>query len=63
MGDTTQSNTCYCRGTKCDACSRVIPLRLGKQAYVCRDCGATTHKQCHTKVDIVHTLYSNIFYL
>ena len=28
----------------CAACSRLIPLRLGRQAYVCRDCGLTTHK-------------------
>jgi ribosomal protein L37AE/L43A len=46
-------------GTKCDACSRVIPLRLGKQAYVCRDCGTTTHKQCHTKVD-THCLQTTL---
>jgi len=38
-------------GTSCNACHRLIPLRLGKQAYVCRDCGVTTHKQCHTKVE------------
>ena len=39
------------RGTVCHVCSRLIPLRLGKQAYVCRDCGVTCHKQCHTRVE------------
>jgi len=38
-------------GTVCHVCSRLIPLRLGKQAYVCRDCGVTCHKQCHTRVE------------
>jgi len=46
-------------GTKCDVCSRVFPLRLGKQAYVCRDCGVTTHKQCHTKVE-THCLQTSL---
>ena len=27
------------RGTLCGACEEAIPMRLGKQAYVCRDCG------------------------
>ena len=39
------------RGSQCAACSRLIPLRLGRQAYVCRDCGLTVHKQCHTRVE------------
>jgi len=38
-------------GTQCHVCSRLIPLRLGKQAYVCRDCGVTVHKTCHTRVE------------
>ena len=38
-------------GSQCQACSRLIPLRLGKQAYVCRDCGVTVHKQCHSRVE------------
>jgi hypothetical protein len=40
-----------CRGTTCHACEALIPMRLGKQAYVCRDCGITTHKPCHVKVN------------
>ena len=42
---------CILRGSVCAACSRLIPLRLGRQAYVCRDCGLVTHKACHTRVD------------
>ena len=38
------------RGTECDACLTPIPLRIGKQGYVCRDCSITVHKPCHTKV-------------
>eukprot|EP00090_Calanus_glacialis_P010043 TRINITY_DN18425_c0_g1_i1.p1 TRINITY_DN18425_c0_g1~~TRINITY_DN18425_c0_g1_i1.p1 ORF type:complete len:540 (+),score=148.32 TRINITY_DN18425_c0_g1_i1:22-1620(+) len=38
-------------GTSCVACKHAIPLRLGKQAYVCRDCGIITHKPCHIKVE------------
>jgi len=38
-------------GSICSACKRAIPLRLGKQAYVCRDCGIITHKPCHVKVE------------
>jgi len=38
-------------GTVCAACDMSIPMRLGKQAYVCRDCGITVHKPCHVKVD------------
>jgi ribosomal protein L37AE/L43A len=38
-------------GSSCVACKRGIPLRMGKQAYVCRDCGIITHKPCHIKVE------------
>ena len=38
------------RGTECDACLTPIPLRIGKQGYVCRDCSITVHKPCHIKV-------------
>ena len=57
--------TLFFRGTKCDVCSRVFPLRLGKQAYVCRDCGVTTHKQCHTKVnniEVYHIIICDTWY-
>jgi len=37
-------------GSTCDACLVSIPLRLGKQGYICRDCGMVTHKPCHIKV-------------
>ena len=37
-------------GTQCDACLEPIPLRIGKQGYVCRDCSFTVHKPCHIKV-------------
>jgi len=46
-------------GSSCQACNRLIPLRLGKQAYVCRDCGVTTHKQCHAKVE-THCQYTSL---
>jgi hypothetical protein len=35
-------------------------MRLGKQAYVCRDCGITTHKPCHVKVK--NFSFCNFFY-
>jgi len=38
-------------GSACQVCNLLIPLRLGKQAYVCRDCGLTCHKPCHIRVD------------
>jgi len=38
-------------GSACQVCNVLIPLRLGKQAYVCRDCGLTCHKPCHVRVD------------
>jgi len=38
-------------GSACQVCNILIPLRLGKQAYVCRDCGLTCHKPCHVRVD------------
>jgi len=38
-------------GSACQVCNTLIPLRLGKQAYVCRDCGLTCHKPCHIRVD------------
>merc|ERR1719420_1607801 len=38
-------------GSACQVCNSLIPLRLGKQAYVCRDCGLTCHKPCHIRVD------------
>jgi len=38
-------------GSACQVCNTLIPLRLGKQAYVCRDCGLTCHKPCHVRVD------------
>jgi len=38
-------------GSACQVCNVLIPLRLGKQAYVCRDCGLTCHKPCHIRVD------------
>ena len=38
------------RGTLCGACEEAIPMRLGKQAYVCRDCGLVCHKPCHVRV-------------
>ena len=38
------------RGTFCGACEESIPMRLGKQAYVCRDCGLVCHKPCHVRV-------------
>ena len=41
---------CNLRGTQCDVCLSAIPLRLGKQGYVCRDCSITVHKPCHIKV-------------
>ena len=37
-------------GTICAVCLTSIPFRLGKQAYVCRDCQLTCHKPCHIKV-------------
>ena len=37
-------------GTPCGVCSDSIPLRLGKQAYSCRDCGLVAHKPCHVNV-------------
>ena len=37
-------------GTVCTACLSKIPFRLGKQAYQCRNCVATTCKPCHVKV-------------
>jgi len=37
-------------GTLCGACEEAIPMRLGKQAYVCRDCGLVCHKPCHVRV-------------
>jgi len=46
-------------GSCCSACKRSIPLRLGKQAYVCRDCGITTHKPCHIKVE-THCLQTTL---
>eukprot|EP00096_Caligus_rogercresseyi_P007642 TRINITY_DN255_c0_g1_i13.p1 TRINITY_DN255_c0_g1~~TRINITY_DN255_c0_g1_i13.p1 ORF type:complete len:896 (-),score=125.37 TRINITY_DN255_c0_g1_i13:572-3259(-) len=39
------------RGTHCSVCRKRIILRLGKQGYVCRDCGKICHKQCHEKVE------------
>lgn len=38
-------------GSACQVCNLLIPLRLGKQAYVCRDCGLTCHKPCHIRVE------------
>jgi len=46
-------------GTTCQACEALIPMRLGKQAYVCRDCGITTHKPCHVKVEN-HCLHTSL---
>ena len=39
-------------GSSCHVCSIVKPLRLGKQAYVCHDCGLVCHKPCHVRVQI-----------
>ena len=44
----------YLRGSSCVVCKRGIPLRMGKQGYVCRDCGIITHKPCHIKVGNNH---------
>lgn len=38
-------------GTMCQVCHSSIPLRLGKQAYECRDCGLVVHKPCHVRTD------------
>jgi len=46
-------------GTVCSACDTGIRMRLGKQAYVCRDCGITTHKPCHVKVEN-HCLHTSL---
>ncbi|KAG1686916.1 Phospholipid transfer protein C2CD2L [Nymphon striatum] len=37
--------------TACQVCSKVLPRRLGKQGYVCRDCQLRCHKHCHVKVE------------
>ena len=37
-------------GTTCAVCLTSIPFRLGKQAYICRDCQFVCHKPCHIKV-------------
>ncbi|XP_059087101.1 uncharacterized protein LOC131883608 isoform X2 [Tigriopus californicus] len=38
-------------GTMCEVCQSSIPIRLGKQGYVCRDCGLVCHKACHVRVE------------
>merc|ERR1719309_398926 len=46
-------------GSSCVVCKRGIPLRMGKQGYVCRDCGIITHKPCHIKVES-HCIQSSL---
>ncbi|XP_046675392.1 uncharacterized protein LOC124364163 isoform X19 [Homalodisca vitripennis] len=38
-------------GTQCQVCSKVLPRRLGKQGYECRDCQLKCHKMCHIRAD------------
>uniref|UniRef100_A0A1B6LEX4 Phorbol-ester/DAG-type domain-containing protein n=1 Tax=Graphocephala atropunctata TaxID=36148 RepID=A0A1B6LEX4_9HEMI len=38
-------------GTQCQVCSKVLPRRLGKQGYECRDCLLKCHKTCHIRAD------------
>ncbi|XP_071745071.1 uncharacterized protein [Lepeophtheirus salmonis] len=38
-------------GTICSVCKKRIIMRLGKQGYVCRDCGKICHKRCHEKAE------------
>lgn len=34
----------------CQVCSKKFPLKFGKQAYQCRECGLLCHKPCHVDV-------------